>query len=54
MTCNFRTVTDACELHSVFQLLVSQCVVKGSAILVASEVPEKCKSFCKCSIFRQL
>ena len=50
--CNFRTVADACELHAVFQLLVNQCVTKGSAILAASEVPEKCKSFSKCSIFR--
>lgn len=54
MTCNFRTVADACELHAVFQLLVNQCVAKGPAILTASEVPEKCKLFCKCSIFRQL
>lgn len=52
MTCNFRTVADACELHAVFQLLVNQCVAKGPAILTASEVPEKCKPFCKCSIFR--
>ena len=53
-TCNFRAVADACELHAVFQLLVSQCVVKGPAILTAPEVPEKCKPFCKCCIFRQL
>ena len=52
--CNSRAVADACELHAIFQLLVSQCVTKGSAILTASEVPEKCKLFCKCSIFRQL
>ena len=52
MTCNFRAVTDACELHAVFQLLVNQCVAKGPAILTAPEVPEKCKSFRKCGIFR--
>ena len=54
MACNSRAVADACELHAVFQLLVSQCVVKGPAILTAPEVPEKCKPFCKCCIFRQL
>ena len=50
--CNSRAVADACALHAVFQLLVNQCVAKGPAILAASEVPEKCKSFCKCCIFR--
>lgn len=54
MTCNSRAVADACELHAVFQLLVNQCITKGPAIFTASEVPEKCKSFCKYGIFRQL
>ena len=50
--CNSRAVTGACELHAVFQLLVNQCVAKGPAILAASEVPEKSKSFRKSVIFR--